>query len=510
MIPYDPGHWGVACIFKLRGSVFPKAMVWAVPCTILAGCLHHFIKSNEKVKGNLGMGGPETSIYGGFTFILGFLLVYRFQQGYNRWWDAATLLMQVRGEWFNSYSCLIAFCNPSQEKQDDVYKFQQQLVRLFSLLHGCALVQVSQMQTHSFELINLDGLDAQSLQFLQDTPDKCEITLQWIQRLIVQSESSQVLKIAPPILSRVYNQLGNGIVNLSNARKIKEYPIPFPLAQMVMVMLMCHALFTPVICAATVESTSWSALLAFIVTFSYWSILYMALELEMPFGDDPNDLPICDMAQSMNTSLCQMLEPLAMQVPAFDIQGLQSGLSAQIVDLDSDLSKSALSSGWENPIMYQIAVPKPVASVQTIAPHLVPAVGVQKDLRGDSLVSAHIAGVDRSAGGAGGPPVMGHQRSTQQYWAEVSGLAGDEAPNGSWASPGNAQGRPPDDTMRSDSPSAPLSQSTPLEIQRPVPEAKMSLSGNPSSASDRVGDLRGGTPPDSIGSTAPPNSRNAW
>ena len=45
--------------------------------------------------------------------------------------------------------------------------------------------------------------------------------------------TQEIILVAPPILSRVYNQLGNGIVNLNNARKITSFPIPFPLAQMI-------------------------------------------------------------------------------------------------------------------------------------------------------------------------------------------------------------------------------------------------------------------------------------
>jgi len=160
---------------------------------------------------------------------------------------------------------------------------------------------------------------------------------------MVEAEQKALIKIAPPILSRVYNELGNGIVNLNNARKIKEFLIPFPIAQMVMVMLMFHAMFVPLICASTIETTIWACLLTFVVEFSYWSILYIALELEMPFGDDPNDLPLRAMAQDMNTSLSQMLEPYALKVPEFinnltpssGIKGSRHGWR-EVVDVDDD------------------------------------------------------------------------------------------------------------------------------------------------------------------------------
>merc|ERR1711907_367011 len=98
----------------------------------------------------------------------------------------------------------------------------------------------------------------------------------------------EVIKIAPPILSRVYNQLGNGIVNLNNARKITEFPIPFPLAQMITIMLLVHLCLTTIVCASSVSSTVWAGVISFVIVMAFWSINFIAVELEMPFGDDPN------------------------------------------------------------------------------------------------------------------------------------------------------------------------------------------------------------------------------
>lgn len=353
MIDYNPADW--RNLLSCKGSVFPKAMVLALPTALLAAGLHHLFKTNKDLLNLLGLTDAAASVFGGFTFVLGFLVVFRSQQAYGRWWEGGTLLQQLRGEWFNAFSCLVAFSNSAKEKEQDVERFQQQLVRLFSLLYCSALTQVSHMQVNMFELINLDGFDPKSLEFLEDKElchDKAEVTLQWIQRLIVEAEQKAIIKIAPPILSRVYNELGHGIVNLNNARKIKEFPIPFPLAQIVMVMLFFHALFTPLICAATIKTTGWSAVFAFIVSFCYWSVLFIALELEMPYGDDANDLPLTDMALDMNKSLRSMLCPLASTVPAFTyvspdsipndkqiVDRREGPLYGRDLDVDKDLSK---------------------------------------------------------------------------------------------------------------------------------------------------------------------------
>jgi predicted membrane chloride channel (bestrophin family) len=329
MIYYEPGYWGVGVLWKLNGSVFPKALVWALPCSIFAVVAHYLM--NNEMDGNqkktFGVTEAGVTSFGAFSFVLGFLITFRSQKAYDRWWEGGTLLQQLRGEWFNSFSCLVAFCNSAQEKQKDVHKFQRQLVRLYSLLYGCALEQVSSMQVNSFELINLNGFDEDSLYFLKRAPDRCEIVLQWIQRAIVENDQKQILKIAPPILSRVYNELGNGIVNLNNARKIKQFPIPFPFAQMITVMLLFHAVLTPMICASTMETALWAGAVTFVVTFCYWTIMYIALELEMPYGDDPNDLPLRDMAEDMNKSLCWMIQPQASVVPMFDQEEVNQALA---------------------------------------------------------------------------------------------------------------------------------------------------------------------------------------
>lgn len=318
MILYKPGNWSLAFAFSLRGSVFPKACSIALPAASLSIALHWmFHLYPDQMNGTGFTGDVAVTVLSGFTFILGFLVVFRSSQAYSRWWEGGTLLQQLRGEWFNSYSCLLAFTNVSKDKEAEARAFQHQLIRLFSLLYGCALQQVTTLEEKKFELIELDGLAVDSLEYLQTCNDRCEVVLQWIQRLIVESNSSEVIKIAPPILSRVFNELGNGIVNLNNARKITEFPIPFPLAQMITVMLLFHAVVTPVVCASMLDTWFLAGLITFVVITAFWSINYIAIELEMPFGGDANDLPIHDMQRDMNRSLISLIDQRAQRVPKF-------------------------------------------------------------------------------------------------------------------------------------------------------------------------------------------------
>merc|ERR1719217_1360515 len=119
MITYQPGEWSLLFAFQLKGSVFPKALVWAVPCSISAFVLHIVLRSEMGNVLFMSPGKDGAVILNGFTFILGFLIVFRSQQAYSRWWEGGTLLQKLRGEWFNAFSSILAFRTRDETKQQD-------------------------------------------------------------------------------------------------------------------------------------------------------------------------------------------------------------------------------------------------------------------------------------------------------------------------------------------------------------------------------------------------------
>lgn len=338
MITYDQGYWGLSFAVRLHGSVFPKSFCWGLPAALAASLVHIALDSIPGSRETLAVEDVGASVLSGFTFILGFLIVFRSQQAYSRWWEGGTLLQQLRGEWFNAFSSLMAFCNTSKEKTEGVLNFQHRLLRLVSLLYASALEQVTTIHKPHLEVFELDGFELDHFAFMQTSHDRCEIVLQWLQRLIIDADRDGVIKVAPPILSRVYNQLGNGIVNLNNARKITDFPIPFPLAQMVTFMLCCHFGITIIVCAASVRTAAWAGFLSFLVVFSFWSINYIAIELEMPFGDDHNDLPLREMQTDLNKSLVHLMHPSAQTCPDFVYSAVHACFHTTETHLDEYLA----------------------------------------------------------------------------------------------------------------------------------------------------------------------------
>jgi len=255
--------------------------------------------------------------WSGFTSILGFFMVFRNNTAYARFWEGTALMREMRGEWMNAGSSLIAFCSSRADRMTEVKQFQAVLARLLSMMHCSALQTVAEVEDHHFQILSPMGIDPERLRFLTGSTKRTEIILQWVQRLIVEAARGGVLEIPPPILSRVFQELSRGIVNYHNVRKIKEVPLPFPYAQMITIMLVVHWLLTPLIASQMIASPILAFMLSMILQTSLWSIIYIALEIEQPFGEDMNDLPMADMQVEFNDFLELLLVEQVQTAPEY-------------------------------------------------------------------------------------------------------------------------------------------------------------------------------------------------
>merc|ERR1719399_748382 len=126
------------------------------------------------------------NVYASFSWFIGFVLVFRTGQAYNRYWEGANSLKSLSTEWYDVCSQITCFAETSGKSREEIDAFQATCVRLVSLLHCCALQTVTVMDDDAFEVIDLDGLDEdliRGLDELQDTRMKTEVVFQWVQRL---------------------------------------------------------------------------------------------------------------------------------------------------------------------------------------------------------------------------------------------------------------------------------------------------------------------------------------
>ena len=117
MIHYEHGNWGICFLWQLKG------LVWALPWAAVSGGLC-YLRAEAGVGIERIDAGTLLGAYGFFISLLAFMVAFRNNQGWSRYWEGATLMQQTRGEWFNAISSCFAFCNPRPEHKEKVVQFQ--------------------------------------------------------------------------------------------------------------------------------------------------------------------------------------------------------------------------------------------------------------------------------------------------------------------------------------------------------------------------------------------------
>lgn len=316
MIDYEE-EWIAALLFKANGSLIPRACWIAIPsCLVTLGLQVYkdyedpYISTEDL--GIYGLGGSQ--IWNALTVVLTLLLGFRTRQGLMRFWQGTGLLHQMRGEWFDTVSNCVTFSiSAKKTKAKQVDLFRHALVRLMSRCHGSALEEIAE---NSFQLEGIDtfGLDNGTLNHLRECHDvygfnKVEVMLHLVQSLITRAHDDGILKIPPPILSRVYQTISRGFVNLLNAKKITDTRFPFPYAQLIAFLLICHIVVTPFVMISNISNKFFSILLTFVPIVGMTTLNFIAIELENPFGTDDNDLPMTHFQDEMNRCLLMLLHP---------------------------------------------------------------------------------------------------------------------------------------------------------------------------------------------------------
>lgn len=136
---------------------------------------------------------------------------------------------------------------------------------------------------------------------------KTQLTWYWLSEFIIREHlAGSTGDVGPPIISRIIQFLGDGMIYYNHARKIMFIPFPFPHAQLsvLFVLLSC-----PII-AFLMDQFAVELWVASVLTFLGVTVLAgmheVARELENPFRNVPNELPLVTLQAQFNEALITM------------------------------------------------------------------------------------------------------------------------------------------------------------------------------------------------------------
>ena len=145
------------------------------------------------------------------------------------------------------------------------------------------------------------------LQMARGPYAKTVLTWGWLSEFIVREHlAGSTGKVGPPIISRIVQFLGDGMVYYNHARKIMFIPFPFPHAQLSVVYVLVTIPAVALLMDQYADELWLGSLLTFFTVTALAGIHEVARELENPFRNIPNELPLVTLQAQYNEALLTM------------------------------------------------------------------------------------------------------------------------------------------------------------------------------------------------------------
>eukprot|EP00933_Yihiella_yeosuensis_P060086 TRINITY_DN6206_c1_g1_i1.p1 TRINITY_DN6206_c1_g1~~TRINITY_DN6206_c1_g1_i1.p1 ORF type:complete len:966 (-),score=167.39 TRINITY_DN6206_c1_g1_i1:174-3011(-) len=334
-VKYQPrrGLGRLLNLLVLKGSVYPIAVLGAIPATVLAAMIDNerLVEYAKRFVSWPPAATLDNSIWTGFTFVVGFSVVFRVSQAYSRFWAGTNAVYQMQEIWLQVASSLCAFSKGGKCEPVTAGIFKHILVRLFSVLHAMAISEIEQCSVErrrngsipafDMEIVDGRGLDLKSWANLKRSHCKADLVSQWIMSHCVEYGSLEALP-AGAALATSFKDIRLGMSKLQEARTIAEIPFPFPYAQTCDCLLALHYVLCPVVSTMFASSRGWAAAFTFLQVFAFWSLTVLAVRLENPFGSDFSDIDFAALQKKMNYSLLSLIHPDTQDTPRLSMEAL--------------------------------------------------------------------------------------------------------------------------------------------------------------------------------------------
>lgn len=296
-----------------------------------------------------------------FGIMFAFLITNRVAAAINRWWDGMSTVSHMLLKWYDAEAFILSYLKKDmrllvlQKSQDDLdegqkqsienrmqqlRELQQKLIHWFSLMNAVALSTLKHGEAdcmnhisckiHDFDWLSPEGftsfqgpckmsilkgqfyaglgqsqvlsyigvITSEEMRQFAEVEEKPALISQWITEALVLADSEGLLNIPPPLASRAHIRMADAMQGFNDAYRLAAVPYPFALAQMISILMHAFIFLMPIVIEKFTQAWILTPLLSFLITLSYWGLNSVAMELENPFGEDVNDLPLKELCES--------------------------------------------------------------------------------------------------------------------------------------------------------------------------------------------------------------------
>jgi putative membrane protein len=284
VIQYDNRSWG-AVLGRLSGSVYPTLVPRALLAAGIGGVA---VLLHERYR--IAVPVVVHSLIG---VALGLLLVFRTNASYDRFWEGRKIL----GAMVNRTRDLARQVAAYVSDEDTARTLRRQVSAWYGLAG-----QTLQRKDALDALGPL--LTAAERRALVPVAHRAPVMSAWISaRLEGERRAGRLTDFQATAMDQNLTSLLDA---LGAAERILKTPIPFAYAQHIKVFVLTYVFTAPF---ALVEATGWFApVAAAVLALALLGIEQIGVEIEDPFGDDPNDLPVTEIGAGIDRATTEMLE----------------------------------------------------------------------------------------------------------------------------------------------------------------------------------------------------------
>lgn len=286
MITYNPKDW-LRLIFMFHRSdsfrILLPAMFILGACT--AGLVYIEIQTHIITR-------SSTVFHQILGFVLSMLLVFRINTAYERWWEGRKLW----GSLINNSRSLAAKISAMTGTSARVET--RMILQIIATFPACLRDHLRGIEPTT--LPEIDNLTAQEF---ADAPNRPFFLYQKLQHLIEKLRSSGTLSTEQLLLinSEVFS-----LIDITGAcERIKKSPIPFSYSLFLKKIIFVYVITMPF--PFSIEFGYWSTLAVVIIFYGFASLEIISEEIEDPFGEDANDLPLDELAERIRSDVTSLI-----------------------------------------------------------------------------------------------------------------------------------------------------------------------------------------------------------
>lgn len=273
MVEYQPKSF-FHIVFQLKGSVVPILIPRILLCAALGGL-------SALMYTTWGLKLP-TIAHTLLGVALGLLLVFRTNASYDRFWEGRKLF----GSIVNRSRDLLRQSAHLIDGDDEAAHTARREVRRYVVMYFALLRQYLRAERNLDELgVEMTAAERAALEPAAVRPN---LAVLWLTEELVKclrrgSLTEQRYQLMDQNITALVDNWGG-------AERIMRTPVPFAYAQHIKSFLTLFCTTAPF---AMVETMKWyTPIAAAVLAYGMFGIDEIGVEIEDPFGDDPNDLPI--------------------------------------------------------------------------------------------------------------------------------------------------------------------------------------------------------------------------